>query len=135
MNIPGLRSNSVVCKSFLQSNFPDVLALCETNVDDSMHSGNFSVRGYLPFNTHMHSLTVYLKEGLSLAWDLSANSYLRFRLSLLLSISYFFFLYRLPSSSLCIVFDSISSNIDEALSINPSGNAFTFGNFNVHHKE
>ena len=27
---------------------PDILALCETNQDDSIDSGNFSVRGYLP---------------------------------------------------------------------------------------
>ena len=47
---------------------------------------------------------------------------------------YFFFLYWSPSSSLCTVFDSISSNIDEILSINPSANVFVFGNFNVHHK-
>ena len=32
-------------------------------------------------------------------------------------------------------FDSISSNIDEALSINPSANVFDFGDFNVHHKD
>ena len=31
-------------------------------------------------------------------------------------------------------FDSILSNIDEVLSINPSANVFVFGNFNVHHK-
>ena len=30
------------------SNSPDILALCETNFDDSIYSGNFSVRGYLP---------------------------------------------------------------------------------------
>ena len=47
-------------------------------------------------------------------------------------MSYFFFLYRSPSSALCTVFDSISSNIDEVLSINPSANAFVFGVFNVH---
>ena len=35
---------------------------------------------------------------------------------------------------MCTVFDSISSNIDEVLSINPSPNVFVFGNFNVHHK-
>ena len=46
-----------------------------------------------------------------------------------------FFLYRSPSSSLCTVFDSISSNIDEVLSINPSANVFVFGDFNVHHKD
>ena len=36
--------------------------------------------------------------------------------------------------SLCTVFDSISSNIDEVLSINPSANVFVFEDFNVHHK-
>ena len=45
------------------------------------------------------------------------------------------FLYRSPSSALCTVFDSISSNIDEVLSINPSTNVFVFGDFNVHHKD
>ena len=49
-------------------------------------------------------------------------------------MSYFFFLYRSPSS-LCTVFDSISSNIDEVLSINPSANVFVLGDFNVHHKD
>ena len=33
------------------------------------------------------------------------------------------------------VFDSISSNIDEVLSIKPSANVFVFGDFNVHHKD
>ena len=36
---------------------------------------------------------------------------------------------------LCTVFDSVSSNIDEVLSINPSANVFVFGDFNVHHKD
>ena len=36
---------------------------------------------------------------------------------------------------MCTVFDSISSNIDEVLSINPSANVFVFGDFNVHHKD
>ena len=34
-----------------------------------------------------------------------------------------------------MVFDSISSNIDEVLSINPSANVFVFGDFNVHYKD
>ena len=114
--------NFVDCESFLESNSPDILALCETNLDNSIDSGNFSVRGYLPLiqkdsGTHMHDLKVYVKEGLPFAWDLSlensANSYLCFRLALLHSVSYFFFLYRSPSSPLCMVFSSISSNIDE----------------------
>ena len=49
-------------------------------------------------------------------------------------MSYFFFLYRSPSSLLCTVFDSISSNIGEVLSINPSA-VFVFGHFNIHHKD
>ena len=47
-NIQGLGLNFVDSKSFLQSNSPDILALCETNLDDSIDSGNFSLRGYLP---------------------------------------------------------------------------------------
>ena len=143
-NIRGLRLNFVDCESFLESNSPDILALCETNLDDSIDSGNFSVRGYLPLiqkdsSTNMHSLTVYVKEALPFARDLSlensADSYLCFRLALLQSVSYFFFLYRSPSLSLCTVFDSISSNIDEVLSINPSANVFVFGDFNIHHQD
>ena len=87
----------------------------------------------------MHGLAVYVKEGLPFSWDLSlensADSHLCFRLALLHSVSYFFFLYRSPSSSLCTVFDSVSSNIDEVLSINSSANVFVFGDFNVHHKD
>ena len=40
-NIRGLRSNFVDCKSFLESNSPNILALCETNLNDSIDSGNF----------------------------------------------------------------------------------------------
>ena len=86
-NIRGLCSNFVDCESFLESNSPDILALCETNLDDSIGSGNFSVTGYLPLirkdsSTHMHGLTVYVKEHLPFARDLSlensADSYLCF---------------------------------------------------------
>ena len=56
----------VDCESFLESNSPDVLALCEANLDGSIDSGNFSVRGYLPLiqkdsAAHMHGLAVYVK--------------------------------------------------------------------------
>ena len=89
-------------KSFLQSNSPDIRPMCETNLDDSIFSGNFSVRGYLALiwkdsGTHMHGMVVYVKEGLPFPRDLSletsADSYLCFRLDLLHSVSYFFFLY------------------------------------------
>ena len=87
----------------------------------------------------MHDLAVYVKEGLPFARDLSlensADSYLCFRLALLHSVSYFLFLHRWPSSSLCTVFDSVSSNIDQVLSINPSANVFVFGDFNVLNKD
>ena len=85
-NIRGLRSNFVDCESFLESNSPDILALCETNLDDSIDSGNFSVRDYLPLiqngsSCHMHGLAVYVKEGLPFAQNLehSADSYLCFQ--------------------------------------------------------
>ena len=86
----------------------------------------------------MHGLAVYVKEGLPFSWDLSlensADFYLWFWLALLHPVSYFFF-YQSPSSLLCMVFDSISSNIDEFLLTNPSVNMFAFGNFTVHHKD
>ena len=112
-------------------------------MDDSIDSGNFSVRDYLPLirkdsSTHMHGLAVYVKEGLAFARDLSlensVDSYFYFRLALLHPVSYFFFFYGSPSS-LCMVFDSISSNIDEVLSINPSANVFVCGYFNIHYKD
>ena len=54
---------------------PDILPLCEANLEDSIDSSNFSVRGYLlvirkDFVSHMHSLAVYVKEELGLTHDL-----------------------------------------------------------------
>ena len=42
-NIRGLRSNFVDWESFVESNSPDILALCETNLDDSIDSGNLLI--------------------------------------------------------------------------------------------
>ena len=75
VNIWALCSNFVDCESFLESNSPDILALYETNLDGSINSGNFTVRGYLPLTqknstTHRHGLTVYMKERLLFARDL-----------------------------------------------------------------
>ena len=87
----------------------------------------------------MHGLAAYVKNGLPLAWNLSlensADFYLCFRLALLHSVPYFFFLYLSSSSPLCMVFDSISSNIDEVLSINQFANVFVFGELNIHQKD
>ena len=143
-NIQGLRSNFVDCEYFLESNSLDILALCEINLDDSIDVGNFSVRDYLPLirkdsSTTMHGVAGYVKEGLPFAQDLSlensADSYLCFQLASLRSVLYFFFLYRPPSSSLCTVFDSISSKIGKVLSINSFANVFVFGDFNIHRKD
>ena len=47
----------------------------------------------------------------------------------------FLLLFPLPIVSFIFtVFNSISANIDEVLSINPTANAFVFGDFNVYHK-
>ena len=45
-NICAFLLNFVEYESFLESNSPNILALCETNLDDSIDSGNFSVTGY-----------------------------------------------------------------------------------------
>ena len=86
----------------------------------------------------MHGLAVYVKEGLSFEKDLSLesseDSYLCFWLALLHPVFYWLFLYRSRSLSSCTVFDSISSNIEEVLSINPSANMLVFGNFDVRQK-
>ena len=94
MNVWGLRSIFFDSESFLESNSPDILVLCETNLDRLIDSGNFSVRGYLPLiqkdsSTHMHGLTVYVKEGLPFARDLSVvNSYLCCRFLLMFSTGF-----------------------------------------------
>ena len=139
-NIWHLHLNFVECELFLESNFPKILALCETNLDGSIDCRNFSVRGYFPLLwkdsvTHMHGLAGYLREGLPFAWNLSLEFLLMFCLAVLHSVSYFFVLYRSPSKSLSTVFDAISCNIDEVLSNNPSANVFVFGDFNIHHKD
>ena len=47
-SIGGLHLNFFDCESFLESNSPDVLALCEKKLDDSIGYGKIYVRGYLP---------------------------------------------------------------------------------------
>ena len=132
-NIRGLHSNFVECESFFESNSPDILALCEANLDDSVDYGNFSVRGYLPlilYYPYAWPCIWVIKEFL-LHVENTADSYLCFQPALLQSVPYFFFLYRTPSSSLCTDFDATSYNIDEVLSINPYANVC----LNVHHED
>ena len=94
-------------------------------MDDSIDSGNFSVRGYLPLiqkdsTTHMHSLAVYLKEGLP---------FVRVYFSQCLTSSY-------SLDHLCRYarFLILFHLTDEVLSINPSAYVFVFGlchNFSI----
>ena len=139
MNIWGVRSNFVDCEFFLESYCPDILAVCETNLDGSTDFGNFSVRDYLPLiRKDSYASSRSLCEWRTPFWaDLSlqnsADSYLCFRLALLHSVFYFFFLFWWPSSSFSTVFDSVSSKIDEVLSINLPANVFVFGD--VHLKD
>ena len=79
-------------ESHLESNSLDIVALCETNLDDSIDSGNLSVMGHLRLIqkdsiTHLHALAIYVKEGLHFAQDLSLENstdcYLCFQLALL----------------------------------------------------
>ena len=70
----------VDCRSFLESNFPEILALCETDLDDPIYFGKLSVKSYLPlirkdFSTHRHGLAVDVKEGLPFGWDLSLENF------------------------------------------------------------
>ena len=111
-------------------------------MDDSTESGNFPVRACLPLiqkdsTTNMHGLTVYVKEGLPFIGDLSlensADPYVFNCLYFNQCLTFFLPIDHLLS--LRPVFDSISSNIDEVLSIKPSANVFVFGGFNVHHKD
>ena len=71
---------------------------------------------------------------LHLSLENSADFYLCFWLALLCSVSYYFSLYWSLSLYLCTVFDAISSNTVDVLSINPSA-VFVFGDFNIHHKD
>ena len=119
-NILGLCSNFVKWESFLESNSPDIDALCETNLVDAIDSGNFFVRGYLSLirknsATRMHGLAAYV--GLFFAWCLSLENIVLVLSTRFTSLRVFCFPYRLPSSLLCTVFDSISSNMDEVISI------------------
>ena len=73
-NIWGLCSKFAECESFLKSNSHDIFTLCDTNLDDSIDSGNFSVRGYLPLIQkfyYSYAWSCSLSEkGLPFPWDL-----------------------------------------------------------------
>ena len=95
------------------------------NLEDKIDCSNFSVTGYPPVIRkdsviYMHGLAVYLKRGLPLARDLSAEN-----------SSSIIVLLLFPSSTL--LFAHGFWWLDEVLSIKPSANVFVFREFNVHH--
>ena len=79
-NISGFHTSFTECEFSLESNAPDILALRETNLDDSC---NFSVGGwsawdYLPLirkdpATYVDGLAVFVKKGSPFAQDFSRN--------------------------------------------------------------
>ena len=63
------------------------------------------------------------------------RTYLQKTLQTLTHVSDRLFALSIPFFVLCTVFDSILSNIDEFLSINPFANVFVSEDFNAHHKD
>ena len=134
-NSRGLHSNSFSCEFFLESSSFNILALSKTNLKEPINSNNISVRSYLSLFRkdsviHMHDMAVYTNEGrlfvLGLSLEYSDDSYSCIRLTLFHLMYCFTFLYQSPPSSLCTVFDVVSSHIDRSLSINPSAKVFNF---------
>ena len=67
----GIKPDNFESHNSLKLNFTNIRGLHSNFVD----CGNFTVGGYLPLiqkdsTTHMHGLTVYMKEGLAFARDL-----------------------------------------------------------------
>ena len=136
-NIWGLHSD------FVEGESPNIHALCETNLDDLIDSDNFSVRCYLSLICkdsiyYLYAWSLSLKEGRGTSFCMGHRKLCRFSLFSIsfTSLSVSLFLFWSPSWWFCMVFDSISSNIDnKILSINSSANVFVFGDFNIHHKD
>ena len=125
--------NFVECESFLESN---------SNLNDSIDSSNFSVRGYLPKEfCYSYAWSCSLYEGRVFFFCTGLIFRKNYRFQHIFSTgftsfsSYFFFLNQSPSMSLCMVFDAISCSINKVVSINPSVNVFVFGDINVRHKD
>ena len=115
------------------------LALCETNLRDSIDFSNFSVRSYLPLirkDSLTNSLAIYMTDRLPVCMGLICRKLCGFLFKFLIAFTSFrvllLFLYQSSFSSLCKVFYAISSNTDKILSINPSADVFVFGDSAIH---
>ena len=74
----GLRGNWSDVQSFLYQKSPDMLALSETNIDESVDIKEFDIPGYSPLITkhdhlhrNMHGLGFFVKDGLPCARDVN----------------------------------------------------------------
>ena len=99
------------------------------------------MRSYLPFIwkdsvTRIVDLAVYVKGRLPFAFDLALKVFKIWCFSVsLISFSVFFLFGQSFSTSFFPFFESVSSNIDEVLSINSSDNVCASEDFNAHHKD
>ena len=100
-NIWRLYFNFVECESFLESNLLTIL-LCVRQTWMTQLILAISLWGVI----HMQSYSLFERRTSFCTGSLedSVDSYLRFQLALLHSVSYFFFLYPWPSLWLCMVF-------------------------------
>ena len=118
-NICDLRTNFPHHESFILSQLLDILILCETNLEDSIHTKYHSIQGCLSLiqkdsSTHMLGIGHFVKGKLPFTGDVSLesfkDSYMCCHLSLLYSISYSLYLCwsrTSLSSSICIIFHLI----------------------------
>ena len=97
-------------ESFLESNSQLMIALCETNLDDSIDSGNYS---YAWCCSLCEERTSFCMGVISRKTCRS----LRFLIPLLHSVSSLFLFFLSPSLSLSTGFDATLSNIDDLIFI------------------
>ena len=129
---------------FLYSNSTDILALCETSMDDSIDSDNFSVRVHNPLiqkdsATHKHNIPVW-----KIIWEKEFLLHGTFSRKLCGFLHVFYWLYfnqcltsfsSIDDLRLSARFLILFYLTDEVLSINPIANVFVFRDFSVHHKD
>ena len=138
-NVRGLRGNFTDLEAFMVKNNPGIFTLCETNLHDDIQDSDSQLPGYLPIHRkdagYMHGLGIYVKRNLSISRETiledENESGMCFRLALLHSTTFIFFLYRSPSSSSCSVVEAVSSNIDRELILQLSANIMVCGDFNT----
>ena len=136
-----LQSTFVGCEFFCESKSPDLSALCEADMEDSIDSSIFLFEGLSSIKwkgiKYLYAWSCSLCEGgTSFCTRLFSKKLRRFLFLTGFTLFYIllFFSYGLLSLSLYTVFVTIS-NIDEVISINPSANVLVLGDFNIHYKD